>query len=247
MSTDPGKLWIVGIGPGGLEQMTREAVDLIESADLVVGYKTYLELLAPLLEGKESWSSGMRRERERVEHAIAAARKGDRVCLVSSGDPGVYGLAGLALEMLREDPVPVEIVPGVTAATAASARVGAPLTHDFAVVSLSDLLTDLALIEKRIEHAALADFVIVLYNPRSRTRTEPFDRALAILALHRAAGTPVAVVTGAYRRDEERVICRLDELGDHREDIGMTTTVIVGNSQTSVLNGLMVTPRGYTL
>lgn len=194
--------------------------------------------------GKRSVASGMRQEVARARAAVAEATAGSRVAVISTGDAGVYGMAGLVLELLPEgSPVTVEVVPGVTAASAAAACLGAPLMNDFAVISLSDLLTPLAVIERRLAAAADGDFVIALYNPRSTKRHEPLRRALGILRERRAPGTPVGLARNALRDGQETRVTTLAELRE--EDVDMLTVVIVGNSATLVRDGRMVTPRGY--
>lgn len=214
------------------------------AADLIVGYRPYLELIADLTAGKRTVAGAMRQETARAEAAVAAATAGARVAVVSTGDAGVYGMAGLVLELLPEgSPVTVEVVPGVTAASAAAACLGAPLMNDFAVVSLSDLLTPLEVIERRLTAAADGDFVLALYNPRSTRRHEPLRRALAILRARRAPDTPVGLVRNALRDGQEARITTLGELRE--EDVDMLTLLVVGNGATSVRDGRMVTPRGY--
>jgi len=238
------KLHIVGIGPGDLKHMTFEAREAIESSEIVVGYATYLKLIEPLLAGKEMVSTGMTREVERCREAIRLAREGKTVALVSSGDAGVYGMAGLVLELTPPDSVEVVIVPGVSAVQAAAAVLGAPLMHDFAVISLSDLLTPWELIERRLEAAAAADFVVALYNPRSKGRTRHIERAREILLQSRAPETPVGIVRNACRDNEEKIVTTLADLPLERID--MFSLVMVGNSATFVDGqGRMVTPRGY--
>ena len=240
------RLYIVGIGPGDLNHMTYQAREAIESADTVVGYKTYLHLIEPLLGGKEVVSSGMMREVERCREAIRRAGEGRTVALVSSGDSGIYGMAGLVLELSPPDCIEVVTVPGVSAVQAAASVLGAPLMHDFAVVSLSDLLTPWDLIEKRLEAAASADFVIALYNPRSKGRTRHVERALEIMLQSRAPDTPVGIVRNACREGEEKILSTLAEIPLSRID--MFSMVIVGNSATYVDgHGRMVTPRGYEI
>ncbi|MRR34102.1 precorrin-3B C(17)-methyltransferase, partial [bacterium] len=239
------RLFVVGLGPGNLKNMTFEAREAIESADAVVGYATYLKLIEPLLAGKEVVSSGMTKEVERCREAIRLAREGKSVALVSSGDAGVYGMAGLVLELSPPEDIDVVTVPGVSAVQAAAAVLGAPLMHDFAVISLSDLLTPWEIIESRLEAAAAADFVVALYNPRSKGRIRHLERAREILLQSRAAGTPVGIVRNACRSGEERIISTLGEIPNDRVD--MFSLVIVGNSATYVdARGRMVTPRGYT-
>ncbi|ACM18415.1 cobalt-precorrin-3 C17-methyltransferase and adenosylcobyric acid synthetase [Geotalea daltonii FRC-32] len=239
-------LYIVGIGPGGLNHMTFEAREALASSDVIVGYKTYLDFITPLLAGKEVVSSGMLKEVERCNQALSIACSGKSVALVSSGDAGVYGMAGLALELAENLPAPPDIIiiPGVSAVQAAAAVLGAPLMHDFAVISLSDLLTPWPVIEKRVAAAAAADFVIALYNPKSKGRTMQIEAAQAIIAAQRAAGTPVGIVRNACREGEDMVVTTLDQMLDH--DIDMFSIVIIGNSATFVdQKGRMVTPRGY--
>ncbi|MBN1244055.1 precorrin-3B C(17)-methyltransferase [Candidatus Bathyarchaeota archaeon] len=241
-----GRISVVGIGPGALEHMTPKAKQEIERADVVVGYATYMKLVRSIVKPDTEVISGrMGREVERARVAVLYALKNKRVVVVSSGDAGVYGMAGVVLEIaaLENAEVPIEIVPGVTAATVAAAKLGAPLVSDFAVISLSDLLTPWSVIEKRLEAAAEADFVIVLYNPQSPGRTEPLTKAHEILLKHRRAETPVGIVRLAGRDGEEAVVTTLKAMVD--AEIDMVTTVVVGNSTTRVVNGRMVTPRGY--
>lgn len=241
-----GRISVVGIGPGALEHMTPKAIQEIESADVIVGYTTYIKLIQSVIKPDAEVVSGrMGREVERARTAVMHAVKNKRVVVISSGDAGVYGMAGVLLEAaaLEKAEVPIEIVPGVTAATAAAAKLGAPLVGDFAVISLSDLLTPWSAIEKRLEAAAEADFVIVLYNPQSPGRTEPLAKAHQILLRHRSPETPVGIVRLAGRDGEEAVVTTLKAMVD--AEIDMVTTVVVGNSTTRVVNGKMVTPRGY--
>src|SRR6266571_871458 len=211
------KLFVVGIGPGDLKHMTFEAREAIESADVVVGYATYLELIEPLLIGKEVVSSGMMREVERCREALAIAAAGKTVALVSSGDAGVYGMAGLVLELATHVGAhgmrpsflakpEIVIVPGVSAVQAAAAVLGAPLMHDFAVISLSDLLTPWQTIRQRLAAAAAADFVVALYNPRSKGRVTQIEEAREILMDSRPPQTPVGIVRNACRAGEEKVV-----------------------------------------
>jgi len=238
------KLYVIGIGPGDLTHMTYEAREAIETADTVVGYKTYLDLIDPLLAGKEVLSSGMTREVERCREALRLAGEGRTVALVSSGDAGVYGMAGLVLELSPPDDIDVIIIPGVSAVQAAASVLGAPLMHDFAVISLSDLLTPWELIEQRLAAAASADFVVALYNPRSKGRVRHIERARDILLSCRSPETPVGIVRNACRDGEEKIIATLSDMPLERID--MFSLVIVGNSATFVDNhGRMVTPRGY--
>jgi adenosylcobyric acid synthase len=247
------KLFVVGIGPGGLNHMNFEAHQAIEKADVVVGYKTYLEFIEPLLAGKVVVSSGMMREVERCSEALAIAASGKRVALVSSGDAGIYGMAGLALELADAakdgSPSPfanveIIVVPGVSAVQAAASVLGAPLMHDFAVISLSDLMTPLETIRKRLRAAASADFVVALYNPRSKGRVTQIEEAAAILIAARGTEVPVGIVRNACRLGEERIITTLGEMLSH--PIDMFSIVIIGNAATRLCDdGRMVTPRGY--
>ena len=238
-----GHLWLVGLGPGGRDHLTAAAAAALSAADVIVGYKPYLELVADLAAGKRTVASGMRQEATRAEAAVAEATAGARVAVVSSGDAGVYGMAGLVLELLPEgSPVSVDVVPGVTAASAAAACLGAPLMNDFAVVSLSDLLTPLEVIERRLTAATDGDFVLALYNPRGTRRREPLRRALGILRERRASGTPVGLVRNALREGQQTRVTTLGELRE--DDVDMLTILIVGNSATVVRDGRMVTHAG---
>ncbi|MEW5793538.1 MAG: precorrin-3B C(17)-methyltransferase [Bacillota bacterium] len=238
---------VTGIGPGDALHLTPAAREALAEADVVAGYGLYLDLIRDQLDGKQLIASGMRREVERVRAAVAAAEEGWRVCVVSSGDAGVYGLAGLVLEELarRDLELPFRVVPGVTASLAAAALLGAPLAHDHAVISLSDLLTPLELIQRRVRAAAEADFVLALYNVRSRTRTAPFEAALAILRETRAPETPVGIVRNAFREGQEHRVITLQELT--LNDADMLALLVVGSSQSFVWRGKMITPRGYPL
>lgn len=242
-----GKLYIVGIGPGGPEDRTRRAEKAIAASNVVAGYKMYLELVEDLTEGKELISSGMTRELERCRAALDRAAKGDVVALISSGDAGIYGMAGLALELAAaENPgVPIEIIPGVTSAVAAASRLGSPLMLDYATISLSDLLMPWETIRRRIEAVAQADLVVALYNPKSKKRSVHLEETVAILLEARPASTPVGIVTDAGRQGETIVITNLAAVLD--QEINMRSIVIVGNTTTKVIGGNMVTPRGYRL
>ncbi|MBI4962783.1 MAG: precorrin-3B C(17)-methyltransferase [Desulfomonile tiedjei] len=236
---------MVGIGPGGRLDRTRRAEEVIASCRVVVGYKRYLELIEDLLAGKEVISSGMTKELERCNAALERARQGENVALISSGDAGIYGMAGLALELATTNgmDVPIEIVPGVTSATAAAAKLGAPLMLDFAAISLSDLLVPWETIRKRLEAVAAADMVVVLYNPRSRKRKAQLTEAAEILRNHRPGTTPVGVATAVGTEDESIVISDLDHFLE--TEINMRSLVIVGNSSSRLMDRWFVTPRGY--
>lgn len=252
LTADPmtaGKIMLVGIGPGHVDHMTARARAAIAEADVVVGYVTYIKLVADLIEGKEVVRKGMTEELDRAVSALEAARAGKKVALISSGDAGVYGMAGPTYEVLfqagwsPDDPVAVEIVPGASALNACAALVGAPLTHDFCAISLSDLLTPWPVIARRLDAAAAADFVVALYNPKSGRRTRQIVEAQRIFLRHRRPDTPAVVVKSAYRRRQTIHHTTLDRLIE--ADIGMLSTVLIGNSATFVRDGLMVTPRGY--
>ncbi len=247
-----GRLRIVGIGPGDKDSLTPRAYQAVKSCHVIVGYKAYLKLLdtdpaGSLLAGKEIISSGMTQELTRAGRAIEKALAGNDVCLVSSGDPGIYGMAGVILELLEKQgatEIPIEIVPGVTAASSCASLLGAPLMNDFAVISLSDLLTDAKVIEKRIRSACQGDFVIVFYNPKSKKRIKPLEKAWQILLKYRSPQTPVGIVRNARRADEEVILIPLKEMLAAKQ-IDMGTTVIVGNSKTFTKGRYMITPRGY--
>jgi precorrin-3B C17-methyltransferase len=244
-----GKIFLVGFGPGAQEHMSFRAREAIAQADVVIGYSTYIKLVADLLDGKEVIRKGMTEELDRCTEAYEHARRGKTVALVSSGDIGVYGMAGPTYEVLLAagwrpgDGIEVELVPGTTALSACAALVGAPLTHDFCSISLSDLLTPWPAIARRIEAAARGDFVVALYNPKSGRRTQQIVEAQRILLQHRAPDTPVAAVKSAYRKKQAIQLTRLSQMADC--EIGMLTTVLIGNSSTFVRDGLMITPRGY--
>ena len=247
-SSSRGRISVVGIGPGSLEHLTPKARSEIENADVLVGYGTYVKLIQSIIKpGTEVVSGTMGKEVERAKIAVSKAKEGNSVVMVSSGDPGVYGMAGIVLEVaaLEKTDLPVEIVPGVTAATAAASKLGAPLVSDFAVISLSDLLTPWEKIERRLEAASAADFAIVLYNPKSEGRIEPLMKAYEIMLKHMRPETPVGIVRQAGREGEEVKVTTLKELLN--AEIDMVTTIVVGNSATKVVNGKMVTARGYDL
>lgn len=228
--------------------MTPKARAEIEGADVVVGYGTYIKLIKGMVKKDAEVISGtMGKEVERAQIAVDKAKEGRMVVMVSSGDPGVYGMAGVVLEVAAKDknPVPVEIIPGVTAATAASAILGAPLISDFAVISLSDLLTPLEKIERRLEAASSADMSIVLYNPQSQGRIEPLTKAYEIMMKHIKPDTPVGIVRQAGREGQNYTLTTLKDMLN--TEIDMVTTIVVGNSATRVVNGKMVTARGYDL
>ena len=236
-------LWVVGIGPGSMDGMTREAWNILECSDCIVGYAKYIDLIRPVFPGKDYLSTPMTKEEERCRLALERAKK-ERVSLISSGDPGIYGLAGLALTISEQYPdVPVRVIPGVTAASSGAALLGAPLTQDFAVISLSDRLTSWETIEKRLRSAAEADLGIVLYNPCSKGRPDSLSRAAEILIEILPGRIPVGIADRIGREGEQVRILTLEELPEAHAD--MFSTVFIGNSRTRVIDGKMITPRGY--
>jgi precorrin-3B C17-methyltransferase len=247
-----GKLYIVGVGPGHHDHMTFRAKQVIEESNTIVGYETYVNLVEDLIEGKEVHRYAMTQEVERAHQCIELAKEGKIVSLVSSGDPGIYGMAGLIYEVLAEEGwdrktgLYVEIVPGVSSLNSCAALVGSPLMTDFAVVSMSDLLVPWEIIMKRVEAAAQGDFVIVIYNPASKKRIHQLQDARKILLKYRTPNTPVAIVKGAYRESQEVVLTDLEHMENHKDKLGMITTVIIGNSSTFRYKDMMVNPRGYT-
>lgn len=243
-----GTIKVIGIGPGSLLDMTPRAREAIEKAEVVVGYNTYISLVESLLEGKKVIGTAMMQEIDRCRMAVDAAAEGADTVVVSSGDSGVYGMAGLVLELTLERPEAERpafggIIAGVSAVNAAASVLGAPLMHDFAVISLSDLLTPWERIKRRAEMAAMGDFVIALYNPRSKKRVHHIEEIQQILLNHKGPKTPVGIVTGASRENESKIITTLDSFT--KEDINMFSLVIIGNSETYVKDGYMITPRGY--
>ena len=242
-----GIIKVVGIGPGGMEDMTPRALHAIESADTIAGYTTYIKLIDSLLGDKNVIGTGMMQEIDRCRMAVAEAQDGHDVAVVSSGDSGVYGMAGLILELVlklpKEERPEVKIIAGISAVNAAASVLGAPLMHDFAVISLSDLLTPWELIKKRADLAAQGDFVVALYNPKSRKRVQHIEEIREIMLKHKSPDTPVGIVHSASREDESMVISDLANFT--KEDIDMFSLVIIGNSKTFTQDGLMVTPRGY--
>ncbi len=238
------RIRVVGIGPGDYEEMTVRAVNALASSDVIVGYHVYVDLIKDHFQDKEFRTTPMRRETERCRIALDLAARGRDVALICSGDAGIYGMAGLLYEMRGESDVPqVEIVSGLAAAVSGAARLGAPLAHDFAVISLSDLLTPWSTIENRLECAARGDFCVSLYNPGSMKRRDYLRRACGILLRYASPDTVCGAVRNIGREGEETRLMTLAELKDFEAD--MFTTVFVGNSHTRVINGQMVTPRGY--
>ncbi len=237
------KIFVVGIGPGGREHMTHKAVEVIKKCDVIVGYTPYIEYLGDLVEGRELFSTGMRGEVERCKAAIALVKEGKNTAIISTGDAGLYGMAGPILEL--GEGIEVEIVPGVTAAFSAAAELGAPIMHDYASISLSDLLTPWEVIEKRVEKAAEADFIISIYNPRSKGRKDHLQKVIERILNHRHGKTPVGIVKNSGRGEREITITTLNEIDYTKVD--MLCVLIIGNSNTYVKDGRIVTPRGYNI
>lgn len=240
------QIFVVGIGPGSYEQMTVKAAEVLKSCDLIVGYTVYVDLIKEYFPDKEMMATPMKKEAERCRMAFEEASKGKAVAMICSGDAGVYGMAGLMYEIGTEYPdCQITVVPGVTAAIAGGAVLGAPLIHDFALISLSDLLTPWEKIEKRLECAAMADFVICLYNPSSKKRHDYLQKACDIMLRYASEDRVCGIVSNIGRDGEAGRTMTLKELRDTQVD--MFTTVFIGNSQTKVVDGHMVTPRGYRI
>jgi precorrin-3B C17-methyltransferase len=244
-----GKIMLVGLGPGSHDYLTARARAAIAEADTVIGYVTYIRLVKDLLDGKEVIKKAMTEELDRAIEAYDRAKQGRKVALISSGDAGVYGMAGPTFEVLfqagwtPDSDIEVEIIPGASALNTCAALVGAPLTHDFCAISLSDLLTPWPTIARRLDAVAYSDFVVALYNPKSGRRTRQIQEAQRLFLRHRDPQTPVAIVKSAYRPKQRIEFTTLEKMAE--ADIGMLTTVLIGNSNTFVKNGLMITPRGY--
>ncbi|MFL6350214.1 MAG: precorrin-3B C(17)-methyltransferase [Nitrososphaeraceae archaeon] len=251
MDKGKGKLFIVGVGPGSHEHMTYRAMQVIKESETIIGYDTYVSLVEDLITGKEIYRYSMTQEVDRANQAIHFAEEGKIVSLVSSGDPGIYGMTGLIYEILvdkgwdRENGIYIECIPGVSSLNACAALVGSPLMTDFAVVSMSDLLVPWDMIVKRVEAAALGDYVTVIYNPASKKRIHQLRDTRDIFLKYRKPSTPVAIVKGAYRESQDIALTNLDKMLDHQHMLGMITTVIIGNSSTFIHNGMMINPRGY--
>ncbi|NLI92667.1 MAG: precorrin-3B C(17)-methyltransferase [Peptococcaceae bacterium] len=239
------KVYVVGLGPGGAEQITPKALRVLKECDVIAGYTVYIDLIKDIFPEKKFLSTPMKKEAERCRLAIDRALEGFTVAMVSSGDAGVYGMAGIMLEMAQAHPeIVIEVIPGITAACSGGAVLGAPLTHDFAVISLSDLLTPWEKIERRLAAAAQADFVICLYNPSSKKRSDYLMKACEIIMRYQKADLPAGIVKNIGRHGEEYHVMTLAEL--KKQKVDMFTTVFIGNSQTKIINNKMVTPRGYT-
>lgn len=235
---------MVGIGPGAYEKMTIEAAEALKSSDTIIGYTVYVDLVKEHFPGKTFLTTPMKKEVDRCIMAFEEAQKGHVVSMICSGDTGVYGMAGLMYEVgVKYPEVELEIIAGVTAASGGAAVLGAPLIHDFCLISLSDLLTPWEKIESRLLHAAEADFVICLYNPSSKKRSDYLMKACDLMLRHKDPDTVCGTVANIGREGEEMQLMTLKELRDTKVD--MFTTVFIGNSQTKNVDGHMVTPRGY--
>lgn len=235
-----GKLYVIGIGPGGIKHMTLRAMEAIKESNIIVGYTKYIEFIKEIIEDKIVVSTGMKGERERCEKALSLSKE-NTVAIISTGDSGIYGMAGLILEMKKDETV--EIIPGVTASSASASVVGAPLMHDHCNISLSDLMTPYELIKKRVSLAAEADFVISLYNPKSIGRPHYLNECIEIIKKYRSGTTPVAVVKNALREGQSIKLYSLDSFED--DFVDMFSTVIIGNSSSYMKDGNFITPRGY--
>ncbi|MEB6086011.1 precorrin-3B C(17)-methyltransferase [Enterococcus casseliflavus] len=238
-------LYVVGLGPGGKGDLSGKAIETLQKAEVIVGYTTYIRLIREFIEDKEVITTGMKKEIERCHQAIAVAEQGKDVAVVSSGDAGVYGMAGLIYELLSKSKkaIDVEVIPGITASIGGAALLGAPLMNDFCHISLSDLMTPWEVIEKRLHAAASGDFVICLYNPRSKGRPKHLANALAIVGQYKEAGTLVGLAKDVGRKKEAAHVTTLADLDETLVD--MTTVLIIGNKETFTYKGKMITPRGY--
>ena len=235
-----GKLYVIGIGPGSLDEMSIRAKKAIEESEIIVGYTKYIKLIEPLIEGKEIFSTGMRGELERVEYALNKS-KSKTVSIISTGDAGIYGMAGPIFEMATNEEVIV--IPGITASSSAASLLGAPLMHDNCNISLSDLLTPYEVIKNRVECAAKGDFIISLYNPKSKGRPHYLKECLNIIKEYRNDNTPIGVVKNALREGQEITVTTIGNFND--DIVDMMSIVVVGNSKSYIKNNKFITPRGY--
>lgn len=249
-----GEIYIVSTGMGTVQHLTHNALEALKNADLIVGYNKYIKDIAPIIEGKEIYQTGMTHEVERCKYAIKQALDSKKVALISNGDANIYGMAGLVLEIIEEnnlwDKLEVVIEPGITTLLAAAAKSGAPIMTDFAVISLSNLLTPMELIELRLKNALEANFILGLYNPLSHSRKEPYQKFLALLKEYRKAETPVILAQNLGRSNEKIMIKSVEELlnlGEDLDVVNMSTMLIVGNSSTKLINSgkNVLTQRGY--
>ncbi|MFQ5456010.1 MAG: precorrin-3B C(17)-methyltransferase [Nitrospirota bacterium] len=247
--TMKGMIYLIGFGPGDIAHITPSAQIAIMESEIIIGYKTYIRLLNDLIKNKEIISSGMKREIERARTGVRLAEEGRTLSIISSGDPGIYGMASPLLEVLKEEgwsrgsSFDVKIIPGIPALSSAASLLGSPIVNDFASVSLSDLLTPWDTITRRIRAAAEGDFVIVIYNPKSIKRVWQISDVQKIILEYRDGNTPVGIVNNAYRMDQEVILTQLNDMLNF--DIGMQSLIIIGSSETFVFEGFMITPRGY--
>ncbi|MBD5141996.1 MAG: precorrin-3B C(17)-methyltransferase [Ruminococcus sp.] len=241
------KIFVIGFGSGDRKYMTEQAIFALKSVDLIIGYQVYIDLLKKEFPDLNYSTSPMRKEIERCKFAVQEALKNKNIALVSSGDSGIYGMAGILLEIVQDmqAEIEIEIVAGITSASLASSVLGAPLMHDFSVISLSDLLTPLELIYKRISCAAQGDFVICIYNPKSKSRTEYLAQACELIMQYQSPDTPVGIVRNAGRENQKAWFTSLKELKN--QPIDMFCVIIIGNSQSYIKNNYMITPRGYKI
>ncbi|MCD7974727.1 MAG: precorrin-3B C(17)-methyltransferase [Phascolarctobacterium sp.] len=240
------KIYVVGLGPGGVDQMTKKAYDILNKCDVIAGYQVYVNLIMDDFPGKEFLSTGMRKEVDRCKMALDAAVSGKTVAVISSGDAGVYGMAGVMCQVAADhSDIDIDVIPGITAACSGAAVLGAPIISDFCLISLSDLLTPWEKIEKRLDYASKADFCICIYNPSSVKRRDYLQKACDIMLKNQNGNIPAGIVRNIGREGETFEITTLQELCDKQVD--MFSTVIIGNTQTEVINGRIVTPRGYRL
>ena len=242
-----GKLVVIGFGPGSKDDMTLRAVKALDEADIITGFTTYVKILQEFFPDKPYKSTGMTKEVDRCRMAVEEASKGKNVALVSSWDSGIYGMAAIAYQVADEmdADIEIEIVPGITAASSAAAILGAPLTHDTALISLSNRLTPWELIEKRLDAAAASDMVVALYNPKSHGRPDLIEKAFKIMGKHKDPNTVVGVVRNIGRKDQDSWITSMKDFDFSKID--MFCTVVIGNSKTYALDGKMITPRGYDI
>lgn len=235
-------IYIIGIGPGGTKRMTLEAIEALRASDIIVGYKPYLSYVSEYIKDKETFSTGMTGEIERCKKALELEKAGNIVSVISTGDAGQYGMAGPILELMDEG-TEYKVIPGVSAQYSAASELGAPIMHDVATISLSDLLTPYDLIMNRVRLASEGDFVISLYNPRSKSRVHHLEEAISIIRKYRDDNTPVGIVKNSGRDDTKITLTTIDSI--EYEKIDMMTIVIVGNSKSYIKNDIMITPRGY--
>lgn len=240
-----GKIYVVGIGPGNKENMTFRAYNAIQNSDVLIGHKTYINLMSEIFPDKEMIKSAMKKEIDRCYETLKIAEEGKNISLISSGDAGVYGMAGIMLEVAADSDIEVEVIPGITSSNASASVVGAPIMHDNVLISLSNLLTDWELIKKRIALASEGDFVISLYNPKSKGRPTLINEAVEIMLKYKKKDTPVAIIRNTGREGENFDLTTLENMLNF--EINMFTTVIIGNSKTFVKGDKMITPRGYKL